>query len=47
MVVGKPVATLQRNKKTCMHVRHLFLFKAFQPLLVIYLYTVVLETLKL
>ena len=26
------------------HVRRLFLFKAFQPLLVIYLHTVVLET---
>ena len=31
----------------CLHVRRLFLFKAFQPLLVIYLHTVVLETLIL
>ena len=30
----------------CLHVRRLFLFKAFQPLLVIYLHTVVLESLK-
>ena len=31
----------------CLHVRRLFLFTAFQPLLVIYLHTVVLQTLKL
>ena len=31
----------------CLHVRRLFLFKAFQPLLVIFLHTVVLETLTL
>ena len=31
----------------CLHMRRLFLFTAFQPLLVIYLHTVVLETLKL
>ena len=31
----------------CLHVRRLFLFTAFQPLLVTYLHTVVLETLKL
>ena len=31
----------------CLHVRPLFLFKAFQPLLVIFLHTVVLETLTL
>ena len=31
----------------CLHVRPLFLFKAFQPLLVIFLRTVVLETLTL
>ena len=30
---------------TMHHVRCLFLFKAFQPLLVIYLHTIVLETL--
>ena len=31
----------------CLHLRRLFLFKALQPLLVIYLHTVVLETLIL
>ena len=31
----------------CLHVRRLFLFKAFQPLLVVYLHTLVLETLIL
>ena len=31
----------------CLHVRRLFRFKAFQPLLVVYLHTLVLETLIL
>ena len=41
------LSSLQIFLTPCPHVRRLFFFKAFQPLLVIYLHTVVLETLIL
>ena len=41
------LSSLQIFLTPCPHVRCLFLFKAFQPLLVIHLHTVVLETLIL
>ena len=40
-------ANLSDTVSACPHVRCLFLFRAFQPLLVIHLHTVVLETLIL
>ena len=41
------LSSLQIFLTPCPHVRRFFFFKAFQPLLVIYLHTVVLETLIL
>ena len=45
--VRPQLSSLQIFLTPCPHVRRLFFFKAFQPLLVIYLHTVVLETLIL